>query len=133
MIGLLITITIGLAIAYFSHRTASGVTITIGENIYPGIPLYVITVGTYILGILLAWIIEVPQSIATAFQIMGLGRTIKSGNNTITQLQEKIKKLETENIKLHERSSQSVIVDKQADGNYKPNIIQNFLHRLKLR
>ena len=74
-----------------------------------------------------------PQSIATAFQIMGLGRTIKSGNNTIVQLQNKIKKLETENIKLHERNNQSIIVDKQADGNYKQNIIQNFLHRLNLK
>ena len=64
---------------------------------------------------------------------MGLGRTIKSGNNTIVQLQNKIKKLETENIKLHERNNQSIIVDKQADGNYKQNIIQNFLHRLNLK
>ena len=133
MIGLLVTIIIGLAIAYFSHLTASDVTITIGENTYSNIPLYLITVGAYLLGILLAWIIEVPQSIATAFQIMGLGRTIKSGNNTITQLQEKIKKLETENIKLRERNSQSIIVNKQADGNYKPNIIQNFLRRLNLK
>lgn len=130
MIGLIVTIIIGCAIAYFSRYVSSGLTITIGENVYSNIPLFIITVSTYILGILIAWIIEVPQSIATAFRIMGLGRTIKSGNNTIIQLQEKIEKLETENIKLGERNKNSIIVNKQADGNYQKNIIQNFLHRL---
>ena len=133
MIGLILTIIIGFGIAYFSRYVSSGLTITIGENVYSNIPLFIITVGTYILGILLAWIIEVPQSIATAFHIKGLGRTIKSGNNTITQLQEKIKKLETENIKLHERNNKPIVVNKQSDGNYKPNIIHNFLHRLNLK
>lgn len=133
MIALLLTILIGLGIAFFSLNNTSGMTITIGDFTYSHIPLFVLTVSTYLLGLVLAWIIEVPQSIATAFQIVGLGRKISSGNKTIVQLQGKIKKLETENSKLHERNSQSIIVNKQADGNYKPNIIQNFLHRLNLK
>lgn len=132
MIGLIVTIIIGFGIAYFSRQITSGVTITIGENIYSNIPLFVITVGTYILGILLAWIIEVPQTIVTAFQIMGLGRTIKSGNNTIVQLQNEIKRQEIENIKLHERN-QIIAANKKPDENNKPNIIHNLLHRLNLR
>lgn len=132
MIGLILTIIIGLGIGYFSSNTTSGITITIGDYKYFNIPLFVITVGTYLLGILLAWIIEVPQSIATALQIMGLGRTIKSGNNTIVELQNKIRRQETENIKLRQHI-QSITANKQTDGNYRPNIIQNLLHRLNLR
>jgi hypothetical protein len=133
MIGLFVTLIIGIGIAYFSRQTTSGVTVAIGGNLYSNIPLFVITVGTYILGILISWIIEVPQTIATAFRIKGLGQNVKSGNRTIVQLQNKISKLEMENTKYRERNSQSIVVNKQADGSYKPNIIQNFLHRLNLK
>lgn len=132
MLGLIITIIIGLGIAFFSSKNTLGITVTIGDYKYFNIPLYAITVGTYLLGILLAWIIEVPQTIATAFQIMGLGRTIKSGNNTIAQLQNKIKNLEIENTKLHERNK-SIIENRPADENNKPNIVHNLLHKLNLR
>src|SRR3989344_5221314 len=132
MIGLIITIIIGFGIAYFSRHIISGVTIIIGDNTYSNIPLSVITVGTYMLGLLLAWIIEIPQSIATAIQILGLGRKISSGNNTIIKLQNKIDKLEIENIKLHEQSK-STSANKPEFGNHRPDIIQNLLHRLNLR
>lgn len=103
MIGLILTIIIALAIAYFSRNGTSGISITIGDQ-YHNIPLFVITVGTFLLGILFAWIIEVPHTIAKGLQVMGLGRKIRSGNQTIGQLQNKINKLEIENIKLHERN-----------------------------
>lgn len=131
MIGLIITIIIGFAIAFFSRHVTSGLTMTVGENTYSNIPLFVITVGAYLLGLLLAWIIEVPHSITTAFQIMGLGRKISSGKNTIVQLQNKINKLELENNKLRERNQ--IIANRPQDGNYRPNIIQKALHRLNLR
>ncbi len=132
MIGLILTIIIGFGIAFFSRHITSGVTITIGGNTYSDIPLFVITVGTYLLGLLLAWIIEIPQTIVTTLRIMGLGRKISSGNKTIEQLQNKINKLELENKKLRERN-QSIIADRPPDENYRPNIIQKTLHRLNLR
>lgn len=132
MIGLILTLIIGFGIAYFSKNGTSGISLTIGNNQYLNIPLFFFTVGSYMLGILLTWIIEVPQTIATAFRISGLGRTVRSGNNTIVQLQNKIKKLEIENSKLHQRN-QSIIANKQTDQNYKPNIINNLLHKLNLR
>lgn len=132
MIGLILTIIIGFGIAFFSRYNTAGITISIGDYTYFDIPLYVITVGTYLLGLLLAWIIEVPHAIVTTLQIMGLGRKISSGNNTILQLQNKIKSLEIENIKLHERN-QIIAANKKPDENNKPNIIHNLLHRLNLR
>lgn len=128
----MLTIIIGVGIAFFSRYNTSGITLTIGDYSYFNIPLYVITVGTYMLGILLAWIIEVPQAIGTTLQIMGLGHTIRSGNNTILGLQNKIKKLEIENIKLTQHNH-SIITNHHTDGNYRPNIIHNFLHRFNLR
>ena len=132
MIGLMLTVIIGLGIAFLSRYNTSGIILTIGDYTYSNIPLYVITVGTYVLGILLAWIIEVPQEIATAFQIMGLGKTISSGKNTIGQLQNKIKKLEIENIKLTERN-QTIISNRKPGENYQQNTIHNLLHRLHLK
>lgn len=132
MIRFILTIVIGLGIAFFSRYNSAGITLTIGDYTYFNIPLFVLTVGTYLLGLFLAWIIEIPQAIMTSLHIMGLGHKISSGNNTILQLQDKIKRLGIENIKLQERN-QSIIADKQTGGNYRPNIFQNLLHKLNLR
>jgi len=132
MIGLILTIVLGLVIAFISIKSTSDIALTIGNYTYFNIPLYAITVGVYALGLLLAWIIEVPQAIATAFQIMGLGRSVRSGKNTIVELKNKIIKLEIENSKLHDRN-QSIITNRQSVEPYKPTIIQNFLHRLNIK
>jgi hypothetical protein len=132
MIGIFFTLLIGLGIIFLSRSSVSDIAITIGDQKYSNIPLYAITLGTYLLGILLAWIIEVPQTIVTALHIMGLGHTINSGKNTIIQLQNKINKLETENIKLREHNH-SIITNRKTDLNYRSNIIQNFLQRLNLK
>lgn len=132
MIGLILTLIIGLAIAYFSKNSSSDINIALGDSQYFNIPLYMITVGTYLLGILLAWIIEIPQSIATTFQIMGLGRSVKSGNNTIASLQNKINRLEIENSKLHNHNK-SILMNRPTDDYIKPNFIHNILHKLNIR
>ena len=132
MIGLVITLTIAFVIAYLSLNNNPGINIAIGDYQFFNIPLYMITVGTYLLGIILAWIIEVPAQIATGFQIMGLGRTIKSGNNSIVQLQNKILKLEAENAKLHERNL-ALTSNPHTVNNDQPNIIQKLLRKIKTR
>ncbi len=131
MIGLLLTLIIGFGIAYFSRHVSTDITFSVGKYVYPNIPLFFITVGTYILGILLAWIIEIPQSIATTFHIMGLGRKVKSGNTTITELQNKIEKLELEIRTLHQRDKFD-FSNKQSDPTYKSNRLRNFLQKHNL-
>lgn len=133
MIGLLLTLIIGLGIALISWIYMPGViTISPGDNQYYNIPLYAIPLFTYSLGIFLAWIIEIPQSVGTAFHIMGLGRTVRSGNNTISELQNKIIKLEAENAQLRDHN-RNINTNRQPIENYQPNVIQNFLHRLDPR
>lgn len=126
MIGLILTIIIGLGIAFFSSRNASGITVGIGEYPDVTIPIYIVTVGAYVLGIVLAWIIKVPQAIGTHFRISSLGRTIKTGNTTIEQLQKRIHTLETEIDKLRERTQTSLTHALKNDAD-KPNSIRNFL------
>lgn len=132
MIGIILTLIIGFGIALLSRFNTSGIAITIGDYTYSDIPLYVITVGTYLTGLLLAWVIEVPQAIATAFQIMGLGHKINSGQNAIIQLQNKINKLEIENIKLQERNK-SIVGVSHTSENYHPNIFQTIFHKLNIK
>lgn len=132
MIGIILTLVIGLGIAYFSRFSGSGITLSVGSSTFVNIPLALLTVGTYMLGILLAWIIGIPDMIATAFEITGLGRAVRSGKNTIIELQNKISKLELENARLHgeNQNSNNGI---RTNENYRPNIFQNFLHRFNQR
>lgn len=129
---MILIVIIGFGIAFLSSNSTSEITITMGKYTFFNIPLFVFTVAAYLLGLIIAWIIEVPQTIATTFQIMGLGHRISSGNNAIVQLENKIKKLELENTKLHERN-QSINANKQIIGNYKPSVLYNFLHKFNLR
>lgn len=128
MIGFILTIIIGFGIAYLSSTSISSISITLGNYTYSNIPLTAITLSTYLIGMVLAWIIEVPQTIATALKIIGFGRTIKSGDNTIIQLQSKIQKLEIENSKL-QGQYQSRIASRATEENVSSNSLRNFFRK----
>lgn len=128
MIGFILTIIIGFGIAYLSSTSISSISITLGNYTYSNIPLTAITLSTYLIGMVLAWIIEVPQTIATALKIIGFGRTIKSGDNTIIQLQSKIQKLEIENSKL-QGQYQSRIANRATEENVSSNSLRNFFRK----
>lgn len=128
MIGFILTLIIALVLAYFSRNNTAVINLGLGDYGNISLPLPYLTVGTYFLGIIFAWILEVPNSLANAFRIMGLGRTIKSGNNSIKDLQNKIIKLESENTRLREEN-RSIIISKKTDNYIKPNIFRNLFNR----
>lgn len=131
MIGLLLTIFIGIGIAIISRYSPVRITINPGDNQIYEVPLYYVTVGTYLIGILIASIIEIPQTIVSSLRILGLGRSVESSKNTITKLQNKIEKLETDKSNLNIKNQ--VIRDNNSNVASTSNRFQNFLHRIHLK
>lgn len=129
MIGLILTLIVAAAIAYFTKNGTSNITVSLGADNHFTVPLFIVTVGTFLLGIVFAWIIEVPQSILTKLHIIGLGSRLKSGKSTIEQLENKITKLELENSRLNDRLDNRNAYAKTQDSD-KPRSIRSFIDRI---
>lgn len=100
MAELIVTMIIGLGIAFFALHNTTGVSLVMGPYRLENIPLYLIVVSAFLLGLFLAWIIETLESVSNSIKLYAKERTIKSANQTINDLERKVTTLELENAKL---------------------------------
>lgn len=99
MITLILTVIFGLGFAYFATQNTSLVTIKLSSYIFT-IPLYLLSLGSLLLGLLISGLIHLVDSIASWLTISGKESRIKESEKTIEMLKERIYQLELENSKL---------------------------------
>ena len=64
MVSIIFTIVFGLAIGYFAIQNTSPVTIQFGVYVVENLPLYVVAIGSLVLGLLIAWIFYAFRTIS---------------------------------------------------------------------
>lgn len=64
------------------------------------VPLYLIALGSLLVGLFISWILSMIDSITTGFTIHGKNKTINQANRTINDLQHEIDTLQVENERL---------------------------------
>ncbi|MBI2617572.1 DUF1049 domain-containing protein [Candidatus Gottesmanbacteria bacterium] len=106
MTGLLIIILFGIGFAYFATQNTSGVTIYADSYVFSDIPLYVVILGSLLLGILLASIISVVNSLSTYFILRKKENTVKELKRTVAELIKRVHLLELEGEKRKEGNNQ---------------------------
>lgn len=109
MLVLIVTVIFGLGIAYFATQNTTTITIKLAGYTLTDLPLYVMVVGSLLVGLLFAWIINLVSSISSSLTIHGKDKTIKEAKKTIADLTKKVHELELENTQLkaeyHHKSS----------------------------
>jgi uncharacterized integral membrane protein len=99
MLTILFSVIFGLAIGYFATQNTSPVTIQLGELRIENVPLYFATVGSLILGFVIAWIFYLARTVSSTFTIYGKDRLVKR-TETPADLEQRIRDLESENARL---------------------------------
>jgi uncharacterized integral membrane protein len=100
MLLLIIAVALGLGIGYFATQNTTPVIIRIGEYVYQDVPLYLVIVGSILMGLLVAWILYVARSLSSTWTIYGKERAVKRANQTVQYLERRVEELETENARL---------------------------------
>jgi uncharacterized integral membrane protein len=100
MLSILLSAIFGLAIAYFALQNATPVTVQIGELVFPEVPMYLIAVGSLILGIFIASIFYFARTVSANMTIHGRHHQPTTDNKTVMALERRIHDLEIENARL---------------------------------
>lgn len=105
MFSLIVLVVFGIGVAYFATQNTQAISITLAGYPLTGIPLYVIVLGSLLLGFIVSWILSLIGAISSAFKTHGKENTIKDANNQISELTKRVNQLELENEKLKTESN----------------------------
>ncbi|CAN5205246.1 hypothetical protein BH11PAT1_BH11PAT1_4780 [soil metagenome] len=105
---LIITILFGGIIAYFATQNTGAVSLTFLQTTIPGIPLYVVMIGSLLVGLFLSWMISLINGIATGVTLRGKDNKIKDYKKENVGLLKQVHQLELENSKLQADTDSSV-------------------------
>lgn len=100
MFNLILLVAVALGFGYFSTQNTLTTPLIFGSYTSPEIPVYVIVGITLLIGLLLAWIISVLSSLATAINLRDKEKAIKEHEDTIQTLTKRINELQIENANL---------------------------------
>jgi uncharacterized integral membrane protein len=103
MLALVIAVMFGLAIGYFATQNTIPVTIRLAEYALEEIPLYLVVVGSLLVGLFVAWILYIAQALSARLTIYGRDQVVRKTRRTVTDLEQRVHELEVENERLKAR------------------------------
>lgn len=114
MMKLILLFVGGGVMVYLAQNNLTLVTLHLGVYEFSGIPLFYIIVGSLLVGLGMAYLLQFVHSIVTAISMHGKDNKIKQGNSDIVDLTKRIHQLELENEKLKNNFSFNEPQDKNA-------------------
>lgn len=97
MLTLILFLIFGSGMAFLAFQNSAHVTLTFLTYTFPDVSLFFVILGSMLIGVLLAYIIQLANSISTAITIHGKDHEIKRSENSVVELTKKTHKLELEN------------------------------------
>ncbi len=118
MLILILLLVVGGAMVYLAQNNLMLVTLYLGKYAFSDIPLFYIIIGSLLVGLGLAYLIYLVNSIFTAFTMHRKDTKIKHGESEIVDLTKQIHQLELENERLKNNSTTHEPQDKNALWNH---------------
>ena len=114
MIALAISVLFGLGFAYFATRNTTTIEVDLVYTKINNIPIYIVVLGSLLIGIILSWLLNLLNSIPTRLNNRGKELTIKDAKKEIAELTRKIHQLEIENVSLKNQNGLEEELDDKA-------------------
>lgn len=111
---LILLLVVGSVMAYLSQNNLMPVPLHLGTYTFSDIPLFYIIIGSLVMGLVLAYLIFLVNSIFTAISMHGKDNKIKQGKSDIVSLTKRIHQLELENERL--KNNTTVIEPKDTNA-----------------
>ena len=96
---LIITVLLGLVLAYFATQNTQSVSVNFAGNILT-VPLYILAIVSVLIGLLISGIISMIDSLSSSLALHSKDTKIRQKEQTLEQLSAKIHNLEVENARL---------------------------------
>ena len=126
MESLILLIIFGLGVAYFATQNTGNVHILLGNYLITGIPLYILVIGSMLLGVFISWLLSLVNAFSVLFTLHRRDASLKNSEKEITLLEEKNHKLEMEIARLTGKDTDE-LEEIQEESNVKR---PSFLHHI---
>ncbi|HKA32567.1 MAG TPA: lipopolysaccharide assembly protein LapA domain-containing protein [Candidatus Binatia bacterium] len=103
MLALLIAVVFGAAVGYFATQNTIPVTIRLAEYAIEEVPLYLVVIGSLLIGLFIGWILFLARAVSSSFAIRGKNNEVRRARETIAELENRVRDLEVENARLRTR------------------------------
>lgn len=100
MLMLILLLIIGTALVYISKFNFAPVSLNLGAYVFSDIPLFYVIIGSFIIGLVLSYLVHLVRAISTSFTLHGKNKEIKKDEDEILELTRRVHQLELENEKL---------------------------------
>jgi len=100
MLVLLVAVISGVAIAYFGMQNISPVTVRFNEFVWNDVPLYLVIVGSLLVGLFMAGILYFAKAVSSSLTLYTKDRAIKKTRHTVADLEQRVRELEAEKARL---------------------------------
>lgn len=126
MVTLILMIVFGLGVAAFALQNTQTVAVTLAGTPLTDVPLFLIVIGSLLLGIIMSLIISFIDSISSSLLIHRKNNTINQARGTIGSLEKKIHDLELENARLQGKTKEheNIRHEKVVVTEKKPSLLQ---------
>lgn len=81
------------------------VSVNLGIYVIPDIPLFYVIVGSFVIGLVLSYVVHLVRAVSNFFTLRGKNKEIKENKDEILELTKRVHQLELENKKLSHDSS----------------------------
>lgn len=112
MIALITLFLVGIGMAFFATQNLGTTAITIAGYSYADIPVYVVVLGSMLIGIVVSWILYLTNAVSSLVTLRGKNSEIKGALQTVDELKKENDTLRMENAKLQSRK-ESMLRDGQ--------------------
>lgn len=132
MFSLIILIAFGLGVAYFATQNTGVVHINLANYFIEGVPLYVIVIGSMLLGIFVSWLISLVNSISSMLRIHGKEAELKEAYHTIDSLKKDNEALLQENRHLKKDQQSPYEQNENKENTHEEPVVRpSFFNRLR--
>jgi lipopolysaccharide assembly protein A len=114
MLILITLLIIGSVMVYLAQNNLTPVALHLGANVFSGIPLFYIIIGSLLIGLGLSYLLSTVNTIISGFKMRRKDSAIKRSNTDIVNLTKRIHQLELENERLKNNSPDHQPPDKNA-------------------
>jgi uncharacterized integral membrane protein len=97
---LLIVVLFGLGFAYLATQNTMGVNINLWQYTFTNIPLYIVALGSLLLGLFISWLVSLIDNLTNAISLRSREHKIHQSERTVQSLESKLRDLEIENAHL---------------------------------
>lgn len=130
MLAVFLLIAFSLGVAYFATQNTGLVHILLGSYLLRDIPLYVIVIGSILLGVFISWLISLVDTFSSAFTIHGKESEIKKMQKVIDELRQESHEQEIEITHLKDELEKTTPSEQEQSADEKPSFHQGFRQAL---